>query len=762
MMKMIHLLWAAIALSSSMMVLAQSPFPVASDSASAAGSAAALATESASAAPVSTQTLDLTQLASRPTVLRGDNPNTYMEFGVPRDQLVTNAMLNLVFTPSPSLVPLVSQVKVFLNDDLAGAVAVDKSQLGHANQVQVPLDAHYITDFNRIRLEFVGRYPSYRQCENEWHPTLWLAIGQGSSLTLTTQSLLLQNDLSLFPRPFFDSASKAPLTLPMVFAAPPDLVQQQAAAVLASWFGGQAQWRGQRFPVLYNQLPDRHGVVFATNAQRPDFLVDYPAVDGPTVAMISRPDNPYIKMLLIMGRDDRDLSTAVQGLVQGNVMLRGERVSVDRVETLAKRQPYDAPNWVRTDRPVTFAELQSYGEQLQSSGLRPAPLNLTLNLPPDLYLPRNAYVDMNLKYRYTQPPFKDGSRMTVNINRQFLQAFPLLPAQSEGQALLHIPLIQGLIDKLDTVTIPAVTLGIQNRLRFDFDYVVPYLTPGNGECASYQPLPNSVAIENTSTLDFSGFRHFLAMPDLRSFANAGFPFSRLADLSQTVVVVAAKPSPVQLSTLLSALGNIGAQTGYPALGVTLRHDVSQEQDKDRDILLIGRIPSTLRDADQVAMLVNATQSWLVSPMNATAPDNPIPDPLAQRPAARTTLSASAPLAAIVGFESPFHAQRSVVALLADGEAGYTLLNDALIDSGKTEAMYGSVSIIRTSGVNSLRVGDIYYVGHLPWWERLWYIFSSHPFILAALALLAIVLVSLVLWRVPRMLRRRRLDPDDRR
>ncbi|MGL4194393.1 MAG: cellulose biosynthesis cyclic di-GMP-binding regulatory protein BcsB [Edwardsiella piscicida] len=762
MMKMIHLLWAAIALGSSMMAQAQSPFPVASDSAPAAGSAAALATESsASAAPVSTQTLDLTRLASGPTVLRGDNPNAYMEFGVPRDQLVTNAMLNLVFTPSPSLVPLVSQVKVFLNDDLVGAVAVDKSQLGHANQVQVPLDAHYITDFNRIRLEFVGRYQSYRQCDNEWHPTLWLAVGQGSSLTLTTQSLLLQNDLSLFPRPFFDSASKAPLTLPVVFAAQPNLAQQQAAAVLASWFGAQAQWRGQRFPVLYNQLPDRHGVVFATNAQRPDFLADYPAVDGPTVAMISRPDNPYIKMLLIMGRDDRDLMTAVRGIAQGDILLRGDSARVDRVETLAQRQPYDAPNWVPTDRPVTFGELQSYSDQLQSSGVRPAPISLTLNLPPDLFLLHNAYVDMNLKYRYTQPPFNDGSRMTVNINNQFLQAFPLLPSEDQERALLHIPLIQGLFDKMDAVTIPAVKLGIQNHLRFDFDYVVPYLTPSNGECVSYQPLPNTVAIGNASTLDFSGFRHFIAMPDLRSFANAGFPFSRLADLSQTLVVVAPKPSAIQVSTLLSALGNIGAQTGYPALAVTLSDDVAQAQDKDRDILLIGRIPPTLRDADRVAALVSATQSWLESPMNTTT-DNTIPDPSATHAAAKTTLSATAPLAAIVGFQSPFNAQRSVVALLADDQQGYTLLNNALIDSGKTEAMYGSVSIIRTSGVNSVRVGDIYYVGHLPWWERLWYIFSSHPFILAALALLAIVLVSLVLWRVPRMLRRRRLDPDDRR
>ena len=35
-------------------------------------------------------------------------------------------------------------------------------------------------------------------------------------------------------------------------------------------------------------------------------------------------------------------------------------------------------------------------------------------------------------------------------------------------------------------------------------------------------------------------------------------------------------------------------------------------------------------------------------------------------------------------------------------------------------MFGSVAVIRESGVNSLRVGDIYYVGHLPWFDRIWF------------------------------------------
>lgn len=80
-----------------------------------------------------------------------------------------------------------------------------------------------------------------------------------------------------------------------------------------------------------------------------------------------------------------------------------------------------------------------------------------------------------------------------------------------------------------------------------------------------------------------------------------------------------------------------------------------------------------------------------------------------------------------------------MALLADSPRGYELLNDALLDSGKRAAVFGSVAVIRESGVNSLRVGDIYYVGHLPWWERLWYALSTHPVLLAVIAVVLVVI-----------------------
>jgi hypothetical protein len=110
----------------------------------------------------------------------------------------------------------------------------------------MPIDPLYITDFNRVRLEFVGHYRDV--CENPASSTLWLDVGRESYLDLTYQSLAVRNDLSHFPVPFYDPRDNRPLTLPMVFP-PRRMAQQQAAAIVASWFGSKAGWRGQQFPV---------------------------------------------------------------------------------------------------------------------------------------------------------------------------------------------------------------------------------------------------------------------------------------------------------------------------------------------------------------------------------------------------------------------------------------------------------------------------------------------------------------------------------
>ncbi|XTZ40426.1 cellulose biosynthesis cyclic di-GMP-binding regulatory protein BcsB [Salmonella enterica] len=713
----------------------------------------------AAAGPTRDVKLTFAQIAPPPgsMVLRGINPNGGIGFGMRSDELVSKAVLNLDYTPSPSLLPVQSQLKVYLNDELMGVLPVTKEQLGKKTQAQIPINPLFITDFNRVRLEFVGHYRDV--CENPASNTLWLDIGRSSSLDLTYQTLEVQNDLSHFPIPFFDSRDDRALTLPMVFAGTPGLLQQQAAGIIASWFGSRTGWRGQSFPVSYDQLPDSNAIIFATNDKRPNFLSNMPAVKGPTISMVNHPNNPYVKLLVVAGRDDKDLVQAAKGIAQGNVLFRGDSVTVDEVKPLIPRQPYDAPNWVRTDRPVTFGELKTYEEQLQSTGLEPAPISLSLNLPPDLYLLRTDGIDMNLNYRYTAPLTKDNSRMDISLNNQFLQYFSLINNQATNRLLLRLPVLQGLLDGSTEVSIPALRLGAVNQLRFDFQYTNPMPGGSIDNCVTFQPIQNRVVINDDSTIDFSNYYHFIAMPDLRAFSTAGFPFSRMADLSQTLVVLPPAPTVNQLTTLLDTLGTIGAQAGFPAINVQLTNDGSQIQNKDADIMIIGTIPQELKDDERIDLLVNAAQSWVKTPLRQSAFPSIMPDTGDRKAEAQTAITSNGAMAAIVSFQSPYNDQRTVIALLSDSQRGNELLNETLNDSGKRAAIFGSVSVIRESGVNSLRVGDVYFVGHLPWFERIWYALANHPVLLAVLAAVSVVLLAWVLWRLLRIISRRRLNPD---
>ncbi|WP_375056617.1 cellulose biosynthesis cyclic di-GMP-binding regulatory protein BcsB [Zobellella sp. DQSA1] len=689
--------------------------------------------------------------------LRGSSPEGQVEFGVRSDEVVSRAVLDLAFTPSSALIPNESQVKVYLNDEMMGMIPLSAEQMGRRSRVQIPLDPRYISDFNRLKLDFVGHYQHI--CENPASTTLWLDVASDSHLTLRHQKLPVKNELSYFPEPFYDSRDHRPLTLPVVFSGQPGLTQQRAAGMLASWFGTQAQWRGQDFPVLFNRLPERHGIVFATNVSRPDFLRDYPEVEGPTLEMISSPEDPYVKLLLILGRDDEDLVTAVRGLAQGSLLLRGQSVAVGGVTPLEPRQPYDAPNWIRTDRPVSFAELQTYAEQLQSTGLDPLPIALTMNLPPDLFRARERGVKMQLRYRYSAPRTADGSRLTVNLNNQFLRSYQLRPEQQRGEQFLQLLLSQD-SGAGARMTIPKLRLGSSNELRFEFDYANPIIGGSPDRCESHRTIPNKVIIDGDSTVDFSGYRHFMAMPDLGAFAQSGFPFSRMADLSQTMVLVERDAGAAALQTLLNVLGRIGAHTGYPGLAVRLSDDWQAVRGQDLDVLVVGRVPDDLAGDRNVHLLLEQAQSRMAMPARQIAQAGLIPAAVDRRPETEVSMASDGVLAAMIGFQSPFHKQRSVVALLADSDRGHQLLNGALLDGGRRDEIGGSVTTVREAGVHHVRVGDIYHVGYLPWWERLWFVLSPHPVVLAVLAALSVLLMGVVLWRGLHALSRRRLSPDN--
>lgn len=712
------------------------------------------------------RTSNFAQLGRREDVqLSGLRNIASYEFQVRRDRLVRDVELDLSYTPSPALLPTLSHMRVYLNDALMGVIAIDREQLGKPVHARVPLDARLVRDFNQVRLEFVGHYTDI--CEDPTHSALWVNIASTSILRLGGEVLAMQDDLANFPLPFFDTRDSGRLDLGVVFGARPSLDQQRAAAVMASYFGGLAGWwRQARFPAYFNRLPETgHMVVLAVNGQFPDIIGNHPAVDGPTIELMSLPADPQRKMLLVLGRNDEDLQQAVAGLASGSALLRGTVVRVDEVRKLEPRQPYDAPNWVRTDRAVRLGELMDYPQQLRVRGLSPQPIYLNLNLPPDLFIWRNQGIPLNLRYRYTPPFGSDESRLSISINEQFISSFPLIRRSGrQGLEEVRLPVLTPEAGSGDgRLLIPALKVGDRNQLRFDFNFAAIMGSAQRDYCQTMLPPSLQAAIEEDSTIDFSGFHHYLGLPDLSAFALSGFPFTRMADLSETVVLMPPQANEAQVGLLLNLVGGLGVLSGYPAYGLRVADDWSTASRLDADLLVLGPMPEELRQSDQLSLMVEDQRTTL---LNGRTPKPQVASLQARTGGApadpavgRVALSAQAPFAAIIGLQSPHHAQRSIVSLAAGSAEDIALLDDALTDTGKRQAIAGSVAILRTSGINSQFVGDHYYVGSLPWWLLLWYHLAGHPLLLAAAALVAVLLTAFLLWRVLRWVAQRRLQPE---
>lgn len=707
------------------------------------------------------------------TLLLGINSSEQVEFSLRRDRIATDARLQLQYTPSPSLIPTISHLRIYLNDVLAGVVPIEKDQLGRQTTQQVALDPRLIADFNRLRLEFVGHYTDI--CEDPANTTLWINISRASEITLQEQALSLKNDLAFFPLPFFDPRNSNKLVLPFVFADNPTLGEQKAAAILASYFGSQSNWRGAEFPVLFNTLPSvqskeatQPSIVFATNDHRPAFLSDlekYPAVQAPVVQLIDHPDAPYSKILLVMGRNEEDLATAAKALALGGQLLRGQRATIDKVQTLQPRKPYDAPAWMRTDRPVRFAELITYPQQLQVSGLQPRPITLDVNLPPDLFVWRNQGIPLRTQYRYTAPSANDDSRLNISLNDQFITSLPLLAKGTSSLEELRLAVLANdSANATDKLIVPSLKIGDRNRLRFDFNFASTVGSAQRDRCQTILPADTQAIIDEDSTIDLSGYHHYINMPDLQAFARSGFPFSRMADMSESIVVVPKQTTPTLVSTLLESVASISARTGYPAFALRLSDDWNSASKEDADLLLLGQLAPELRDNPDMNLLLQRQHDMLVQSYNNSGikesnrrGPNDVDN---NQPANRVEVSAQAPIAAIMGMQSPHHNQRSIVALLGNDDADYSLIRETLGDSGKLNAVAGSVALIRNSGVYSQLVGDTYYVGSLPWWLLLWYQLSEHPVLLAALAVISILLTAFLLWRALRWASDRRLHKDE--
>ena len=456
----------------------------------------------------------------QPVRLQGTHGEIGIPFGIRADRVVTDASITVQTAWSPAMLDDLSQLVVILNGEVVRTIPLIRANAGGMT-FQIPINpALFLPGDNQLNLRLIGHYA--RDCEDPFHSSLWANVSNTRTwMDLRLQRLPFAPDLSRLPGPFFDKGDNKPVNLPFVFAGQPHGGELQAAASVASWMGSLASYRGFNFPPLYGRLPTGNAIVFMTQGSRIDGLDFNP--DGPSAAMVRNPRDPLGMLLVVMGRDTRELALAAAAVSSGRGVFGGSRMNFDGVR-IPTYPAYGAPRWIPTDHAVKLGEImQPY--ELQGLGLPPGPLTARFRVAPDLFFWPREGGKLNLGYRYPVAQWLDkrASRLDVSLNGQYLRTLPIAGSWwsdwFSGSAARSSNSDAG-------VVLPRYNLFGSNELTFDYNLIIA----DKKKCTGTLPDNVRVSLDPNSTIDLTSAYHGLMMPDLATFAGSGFPFTVRPDL----------------------------------------------------------------------------------------------------------------------------------------------------------------------------------------------------------------------------------------
>jgi cellulose synthase (UDP-forming) len=671
---------------------------------------------------------------------------TYM---VRRDQVITAARLRLMLANSAGFPPN-TKLDVTINGDSVGTVDVG-ANTHTPTPVELPIDPVLLGDYNRVSFKLVG--VAAAACTvNEGGP--WLTVAPRSAVDIVATHLPLANDLAILPLPFFDERDPHVVKTGFVFPHSPSPGALEASGIVASWLGSLAKYRGVHLPASFGNIPPGNAIVFVAGNQTIPGLT-LPHATGPTLAMVTNPNDPGGKLLLVLGRDAADLKLAAQGLALGNGAYKEGAVSAVATTNPPPRHPYDAPGWIADTKPVKFADLAT-PDQLRSRGMRPAPIMIDFRSAPDYFNWVDSAIPMKLRFGVAPEPVVDlaASRLDVALNNSPFASVPL--------ADVGTLLTSARARHAGEVDMPPFLLTGRNRLSFFFD-----LKP-TSQCTASRATGLVARIDPDSTIDLSQSPHYAPMPNLSFFANTGFPFTRDADLSETAVVMPDEATPGDTEAFLDTMALFGEATGYPTLRASVTSAAAVSNVADRDLLLIGSFT-------RQPLLAG----WTGEAGLAVGPDGMRARPRSLWERIQATLDwhnrrsrvadvnewLSAPSAAgegaILEFRSPLRDGRTVVAITGNAPAAVARTARMLQTADQVAKVQDDLVVMRGGDVRSFRMSRRYEIGSLARWTWLRWNLSDQPIVIAILLFAACAALGAVAFVVLGIKGRRRLQGANR-
>ena len=709
-------------------------------------------------------------------VMRGVDAYHSIYFSIPKTQIVKSALMHIRYHFSPGLLPDISHLKVSLNGTLfatlpvtthpgyvassgdltpeqkiaeQSSLSVAHSEAGALLEADLQMPADMLVPDNELTLEFIGHYTL--QCEDPSHSTLWAHVDNSSTIELAGSLIQLPNDLSLLPLPFYDKAVNLHPSIPIVFLTTPSFAGLKAAGIVASHFGILTNDHPVHFPVTVGVPPPGNAIVISeSSAQLPPGLT-ITSASGPTIAMRTNPSDPYSKVLVVSGDTPEELVVAAQGLALERAdLLQGEAVTITgKTLQMKAREPDDAPRWMSTDRPTTVGEISNTTGDLQGDGS--VPVNVYLRLPPDLYTDAIGNLSYHMSYRYNGIPLANESSLQVYMNTGYVSSTPM-PHTDKSTAVVET-----------VVPVPKYNMRpFSNTLEHKFIFQIAK----KGKCQDTAPLNLQGAIMKESYLDIEGIPHWVILPDLEVFANAGYPFTRKADLSDTAVVLPDLPTPDEIEMYLTFMGHFGAQTGYPVTNVAITNNEGMKGG-DKDYIVMGTVedmPALTRLQNVLPVKIDAAGLHVQDTQGFFSPLQHAWWKVRSSEHVQTNQLETAggmPDAMIEGMEWPKNSKHSTVVIALGSHALAPKFLNAFLKFSQSSHISQSVSVLHDADFTSYRIGnDAYRVGYLPPWTQLKMLLSEDTWIVVVVIFIVCILMAALIRARLRRKARARLQGNE--
>jgi len=680
---------------------------------------------------------ELGSLAQRGVIaLTGAGASQNLFLDMPLTKIISAATLNLQYK-APLLHVGESRLEVWLNGTRVGSIPLDPG----AQETSVSLPGDLLTTNNTITFQLQGNCTA---CKRSGGP--WITIDPRSELRLSGTRLPLANDLALLPVPFFDPAGQHSWSLPIVFSDRPATESLQAASVVSSWFGIFSDFRGVRFPVTIGELPEGNAIVFVLRNSELATRFSLPQKSDGLIAIRENPRDAYGKLLIIAGDQPQDLLTAARALVtRNNAQAHTDSVSVNSVHLQPKHE-YAAPRWLDASKPSAIG-MYTTAERLKVKGA--GSMNIYFRLPPDLFLQGQDSVPMLLKFSYSGVAEGASAALHVRLNDQDVDSIQLRPATSN-------------LDEQEIVRLPTGRFQpYTNTLTIDVDF---------GHAGAPNNSWQYVAIHRESSIDLSQLPHSVVLPRLELFADSGYPFTAWPDLGRTAVVLSQAPNAAEYEALFDLMGFFGAQTGAPATSIGITDAEHLDRARNKDLVLLGTAESQPLYAEWSGnMPLGVTPELrlgtsfqpggqpLVS--HLLHPEWPFRTKDSQK--LESLIATKSALDLVVeDFVSPLRPDRSVVAIVPQGDTSSNAIAAMFTPALDKGPIYGGVSIARNGRFQSFLVGDFaYHFGHPDAYQQANIFLAEHYLFIPLVVVLIAFLIAAWLYVSTERVAARRLTVE---